>query len=705
LSGRTIDHLWIIGNHPLAGSPRQTLDLLPHVAYTTFENFQSSLINFQPVLAHNISTFEQDDSFGSFIETRVHKSETPLLSAVDDWLQTDKTALVVYGGYGLGKTTFSKYLACTLSQRFLDNGCGRIPIRFSLSDIYYKQDLISLISASLAGGESGVAVKNFSYSLFLEMNKLGNFVLIFDGFDEMRHAIELEDFVFNFEQMRSLMVGSAKVIILGRPDAFLSTGEELKVLSSLFNNPQQTKDKLALLEVSFFNDDDVRQYLAHFMDARNFDASKRAQVQSLLRLMPADDEENILSRPVQLKMFTQVLDDFIDAGLLPTRFKLYESFIYRFIIREKTKLARGLRDSSDSSAKDARARFMQNIAWWILVTKKENRFVPSEISRSLIPDEIAKRHGDEAAVREALLGSVVEPMDHSGILGKKTNRFYYFPHKSYIEFLVAQYFSYAQFTIDRYRDFIQNVTPEIASFVEEGPHSGFENLKSGLDYATSKIPKFLIDVAARAPSTANDIKERNVDKSTTPVRIYLYYLHLRQISGNVADFLQRQMANTSVANRVLAVINCTADYLDTTGDQRVARFLVLNFLTSVFDDHKLLSYVRDKEPAEILRDGAVAVKAGALLSAVKLGSSGISLYPGRLSHFAEIVSKATPYVDLSAHDESREIFLPRNYLISENEALDDHSAAVINGLLNATGIKKPVNVPITLRGDALRYST
>ena len=71
LSARTIDHLWIIGNHPLSGSPRSTVDTMAHVVYTTFDEFKSSLINFQPVLAQNISAFEQDASFDSFIETRV----------------------------------------------------------------------------------------------------------------------------------------------------------------------------------------------------------------------------------------------------------------------------------------------------------------------------------------------------------------------------------------------------------------------------------------------------------------------------------------------------------------------------------------------------------------------------------------------------------------------------------------------------------
>ena len=68
--------------------------------------------------------------------------------------------------------------------------------------------------------------------MFLEMNRQGQFLLILDGFDEMRHAMDLDDFVYTFEQMKPLFAGKAKVIILGRPDSFLSTHEEVAVLSA-----------------------------------------------------------------------------------------------------------------------------------------------------------------------------------------------------------------------------------------------------------------------------------------------------------------------------------------------------------------------------------------------------------------------------------------------------------------------------------------
>jgi hypothetical protein len=702
LSTRVIDNLLIVGQRPLAGSPKHSLDSMPNVAYTTFNQFQASLINFQPLLHHNVSVFDRDVSSKNFVHAKTRQSGASLMTAVTDWLSGTKNCLVVYGGYGLGKTTFSKYLAATLSTQHMNGSFDRIPIRFTLGDIYHKQDIVALISSALAGAESGVQVKNFSFSLFMEMNRLGKLLLIFDGFDEMRHAIDLEDFVFNFQQLRSLLEGKAKVVILGRPDAFLSNAEEVKILSSLFDDPNTTDKRLELAEVGFFDREDIDKYLSNFMDARFFDAPKRQKIADLVRLMPGAGEENILSRPVQLNMFTQVIDEFIDdEDARLTRYTLYESFVYRFIVRERGKEARVLGPENSVIGRDSRARFMQNAAWWIITTKKENRFTPSELNQNLIPHEIKQRHGDEAALREALLGSVIEPMGHSGVLGRKGSRYYYFPHKSYIEFLVAQYFSYGNFSIEMYRDFITNSSPEIVSFVEEGPLAGLVNLRTGLDYATSRVESFVIRAAAKDPAVATEVTTKSVDKANA-ARLYTYYSYLRY-DDRVGEFLRRQLSIPSVTGRTLALVNCCGDYLARSGDASLARFIVLNFLTSIFDEHKLRDHVRSQRPLEFYRDDEQSLKAGALSAAVRISKSNVTILPGRLTEFAAAASLATPWIDFDTAAEHKKITLSRSYLISPGATENDHAGAVLKALFAQTGAASR-ELPVHFMGGAERYA-
>jgi hypothetical protein len=110
-------------------------------------------------------------------KTRVRNSEQTLLTFILEWLTLKHPGAIIYGGYGLGKTTFSLYLASVLSRRYLQGDFDRIPIRISLGGMYSKQDLVLLICAALSGGESGAAVKDFSYGLFLEMNRQGQSVV------------------------------------------------------------------------------------------------------------------------------------------------------------------------------------------------------------------------------------------------------------------------------------------------------------------------------------------------------------------------------------------------------------------------------------------------------------------------------------------------------------------------------------------------
>jgi len=252
LQSREVDFLWIIGRHPLSSSPKLSVDKLVNVRFSTFAEFQSSLMNFHGLLRNNILLFEHDDASSYFVETRVRNSDRTLLQYVQNWLLSDQTGLIVYGGYGLGKTTFSLYLASLLSKKYLAHDFNRIPIRISLSGMYSKQDLKALICSALSGADGGISVKDFSYGLFLEMNRNGQYILILDGFDEMRHAMDLDDFIFTFEDMKPLFSGLAKIVILGRPDSFLTTQEENQVLSALVDEDFERGKKLQHVEVAFF---------------------------------------------------------------------------------------------------------------------------------------------------------------------------------------------------------------------------------------------------------------------------------------------------------------------------------------------------------------------------------------------------------------------------------------------------------------------
>lgn len=543
INSSEIDHLWIIGRHTLSSSPAQSIAKLTKVRYSTFDEFCSSLMNFTSLLKCNILTFEHDDASRNFIEARVHGKNNTMLAEVKSWLNSQRTGFLIYGGYGIVKTIFSYYLAKVLSEDYEAGRSSRVPIRIPLGGVYSKQDLIALICSNLSGGETSSCVPGFTFHLFLDANIAGQFILILDGFDEMRHAMDLEDFVYTFESLKPLFNGKAKVVVLGRPDSFLSLSDEQKVLSSLFERRADHEHELQKAEVAFFSKSEVETYLSNFISRRAQPLSERESLRykAIIASLP-DNEESILSRPIQLKMFTSIIDDCLDGGMDLTRYEIYDRFIYRFIKRELQKPAR--RTSEDNKEdSDSRAIFMQSVAWWIINIKKENRFLAAEIPTEAIPRDSKRKATSEAALREALVGSVIEKVSAQGVLDKKENRYYYFPHKSYIEFLVAQHFSNQkfnkEFNKDMYVSFLQNMNSEILSFVEEGPMSGIQNLRRGLQLMIGHVDYKLVEVCANKQDISEELVQHN--SFGAPADIYVHYTYLIKKDLDPKQYLLRAL--------------------------------------------------------------------------------------------------------------------------------------------------------------------
>jgi predicted NACHT family NTPase len=148
------------------------------------------------------------------------------------------------------------------------------------------------------------------------MSRSGHLILILDGFDEMRHAMDFEDFLYVFEQMQPLFQGNSKVILLGRPDSFLTNREEDEAIAALFESGANVDRKIKKSEVAFFSREDISRYIDHYIQKREkpFSSEQRARLEKILKEIP-DKDDSILSRPVQLRMFTTIMDDLLIVGL------------------------------------------------------------------------------------------------------------------------------------------------------------------------------------------------------------------------------------------------------------------------------------------------------------------------------------------------------------------------------------------------------
>lgn len=283
------------------------------------------------------------------------------------------------------------------------------------------------------------------------------------------------------------------------------------------------------------------------------------------------------------------------------RYELYKKFIYNFISRESRKPARQPIGpiSGDKDLRDDRAKFMQAMAWWVLNDKKENRFLPDEIPPEIIPVSIKSGKSTVTAIREAIVGSVIEPISQAGVLGSKARRYYYFPHKSYLEFLIANYFDSNQFTIDLYRDFMQNVNNEILTFIEEGPPTGIDQLRRGLTHNVGQIDPRIIEACAtdkRIDKEISSIKKGNQH----PSNIYTHYFYLKREKRGVESYLLARLADSVTTESTVATFNCIANDLATRENSNLTRSLILNCVTNV-SIHNIRDYAESGNPIKIYR--------------------------------------------------------------------------------------------------------
>lgn len=649
LDNGEIDHLLIIGERELSQQPSRSTSTLRDVTYVSFERFVFSLMNFSYVLQDNIAAYQNHDSAKNFIHTYVKGQDKTLEQSAHDWLASPENILLTYGGYGVGKTSFSLYFCQLMTQRYRLGEFDRIPIRITLGDLFTKQDLKGVVCSALTGAEGGAAVRNFAYNLFIQMNREGYFLLILDGFDEMRHAMTLDDFKFTFEDMALLFEGKSKTILLGRPDSFFSAEEESEVIDAILSSVLGDLSLLRKIEVDLLRTDQVATYLENFLAKKASDPNIQRLKQFKDRAL--EDELNVLSRPVQLNMFTTIMSSLAFPEAKFSRYDLYYQFIYRFVARENSKFSRRFPAEPTNAPigyADPRTIFMQNLAWWLLTEKKENRFKAHEVPTDFIPQSLRHARGADAALREIIVGSVVEHFGEQrmNVIGTKGPKIYYFPHKSYMEFLVAEFFCRETFSIEMYKTFFRYANTEILSFIAEGPAEAVANLRTGLEHARGTISSEVLRIAVRDPAIEREEAILS-DGNTTPGRLYVYYRYLLnkpdKEKQQIESFLFNALAKANGVNRVSAVYALLGDYLGRQKSEAICGRCIA-FVLNKIGVFKLREMLSAPEGASIYSLDGVAAHIVFISSCVSVERGFLSVDVREMKRFARDACQKGLYV-------------------------------------------------------------
>ncbi len=358
---------------------------------------------------------------------------------IDLWLDDPvKEHISVLGEFGTGKTWFAMHYAWMALQRYRDaqkRGLERprLPLVIPLRDYAKAVSVESLFSEFFFRKHE---IPLAGYSAFEQLNRMGKFLLIFDGFDEMAAKCDRQQTINNFWELAKAVVPGAKVILTCRTEHF----PEAKEGRALLNAELQASTTILtgetpqfeVLELEKFNDEQIRQALSFQTEATTVE-----------KVMGNPQLLDLARRPVMTELILEALPD-IEAGK-----PVDMSRIYLYAVRRK--IERDIKAERTFTSVADKLYFLCELSWEMLSTDQMS------LNYRGFPDRI-----------RSLFGAIVQEekdLDHwhydmmgQTMLIRNADGDYTPAHRSLLEFFVAYKFAAELGVLAA--DFTELVAPE-----------------------------------------------------------------------------------------------------------------------------------------------------------------------------------------------------------------------------------------------------
>lgn len=400
-------------------SNAKELALTSGIELTTYAELSTKLVNFDLYIDRLINDFDESpihsyyvDLSGTEDEDYENNQNVKYYRPIDNYInrcfeQDGETKLALLGNFGTGKSTFCQKYARDLANNYKKNKTGRIPVIISLKDFNSKIFIDELILNTLQN-RYGI---NINKSIFSELQRLGKFIFLFDGFDEMDGSASPETISSNFKQLDKISeIKENKLIVTCR--------------THFFRNKVQLEglEDFVMLYIPEWGEVELKEYLQ-----KKFDTKWR---EHLIKIKGTNNLPELAQTPLFLELITETLPLLGDHVKRIELYKVYTDKWYNY--RTKSNIA--------MITTEERRSLMKELAMKLYT---ENRLSCHYTElEEMLKKSLHRAHSGKTS--DLALGEVFK-LDHFRLdlqtctfLARNPTGDYSFAHKSFLEFIVAQ---------------------------------------------------------------------------------------------------------------------------------------------------------------------------------------------------------------------------------------------------------------------------
>jgi hypothetical protein len=434
LANNEIDQAWLISKGPISPEGQKAARSRPGLQAMTFAELQRRLLLLDPYLRDLVEAHQASQLADYYIRPETPQGED-LETRVRAWMQADSAVpLFVLGPYGKGKSTFATHLAAAMAREALSDATARAPILVKLGEIADEQSLEGLLGKVLA---SQHRVQGYHFETFRALNRAGRFLILYDGFDEMKHGLTPAKFQQVLSELMKLDEGDARILVLGRDTAFHDEAEFRAIIDGVQTTGAGRQVRApgrrayGHVEIRGFTAGEARDFVERYLPVRASQehegpATDPAWIAGRVAELTSGRFDTLLERPVHAQMLCEIAVHPDQLRHNMSVYELFDTFVHYLLHREVGKRGR----DSDFSI-EVRRRFNAGLAWWLWERGGASTTTLNDIPQALCDEAVGDTKHDltrDEMRRELIQGCLVQ---------KGANTIYF--HRSLQEFLAAEH--------------------------------------------------------------------------------------------------------------------------------------------------------------------------------------------------------------------------------------------------------------------------